>query len=321
MEIRLLGPLEVERQGRVVELAGRRLRLVVAALALQAGRVVTAERLIDVLWEEASLPVVPANALQALVSRLRRALEAVGAGERLVSRSSGYLLAVAPDHVDTLRFERLAAEGHTHLTAERYRDAVTTLRGALDLWRGPALADFAGEPFAVANATRLEELRLGALEDRIAAELALGEHVRLVGELEALVAEQPLRERPQALLMRALYGAGRQAEALAAYQRARQVLAEQAGLDPGPELRSLQRAVLAHDPSLAAPTLAPLGPGPPPPVPSVRRERGNLPAALTSFVGREEELVQVLELLDRQRLVTLTGPGGVGKTRLAVEAA
>jgi predicted ATPase/DNA-binding SARP family transcriptional activator len=323
MEIRLLGPLEVERQGRVVELAGRRLRLLVAMLALQAGRVVTAERLIGLLWEEASLPVDPANALQALVSRLRRALAAVGAGERLVSRPSGYLLAVVADQVDALRFERLAAEGHAHLTAERHREAVTTLRGALDMWRGPALAEFAGEPVAVATATRLDELRLGALEDRIAAELALGEHARLVGELESLVAEQPLRERPQALLMRALYGAGRQAEALAVYQRARQVLAEQAGLDPGPELRSLQQAVLAHDPSLAALTQAPGAPGaaPPVPMPSIRRERGNLRAALTSFVGREEELGQVLELLDRQRLVTLTGPGGVGKTRLAVEAA
>ena len=268
MEIRLLGPLEVERQGRVVEVAGRRLRLLVAVLALQAGRVVTAERLIDLLWEEASLPVDPANALQALVSRLRRALEAVGAGQRLVSRPSGYLLAVAPDQVDALRFERLAAEGHAHLTAERHREAVTTLRGALDMWRGPALAEFAGEPVAVATATRLDELRLGALEDRIAAELALGEHARLVGELESLVAEQPLRERPQALLMRALYGAGRQAEALAVYQRARQVLAEQAGLDPGPELRSLQQAVLAHDPSLAAPTQASGASGAAPPLPT-----------------------------------------------------
>jgi predicted ATPase/DNA-binding SARP family transcriptional activator len=321
MEIRLLGPLEVERQGRVVEVAGRRLRLVVAVLALQAGRVVTAERLIDLLWAEASLPVDPANALQALVSRLRRALEAGGGGERLVSRPPGYLLAVAPDQVDALRFERLAAEGHAHLVAGRHREAAAVLRAALGLWRGPALTDFAGEPFAVANATRLEELRLGALEDRIAAELALGEHARLVGELEALVAEQPLRERPQALLMRALYGAGRQAEALAAFQRARQVLAEQAGLDPGPELRSLQQAVLAHDPSLAAPALVPGTPGAAPPAPGIRRERGNLPAALTSFVGREAELGRVLELLGRQRLVTLTGPGGVGKTRLAVEAA
>jgi DNA-binding SARP family transcriptional activator len=159
MEIRLLGPLEVERQGRVVEVAGRRLRLLVAVLALQAGRVVTAERLIDVLWEEASLPVDPANALQALVSRLRRALEGGGVGERLGSRSPGYLLAVAPDQVDALRFERLAAEGHAHLAAGRHRDAVAVLRGGLGLWRGPALADFAGEPFAVANATRLEELR------------------------------------------------------------------------------------------------------------------------------------------------------------------
>src|SRR4029450_1292419 len=140
------------------------------------------------------------------------------------------------------------------------------------------------------------------MEDGIRAELARGEHARLVGELESLVAEQPLRERPQALLMRALYGAGRQAEALAVYQRARQVLAEQAGLDPGPERRSLQQAVLAHAPPLAAPTQAPGATRAAPPVPSIRRERGNLPAALTSFVGREEELGRGGEVRDSRRL-------------------
>ena len=166
------------------------------------------------------------------MSRLRRALEAASSGEWLASRPSGYLLAVEPDQVDALRFARLCRDGHEALAAGRHLQAAATLREALALWRGPPLADFAAESFATANATRLEELRLGALEDRIEAELALGEHARLAGELEALAMEHPLRERLQALLMRALYAAGRQADALAAYQRVRRALAEQAGLDP-----------------------------------------------------------------------------------------
>src|SRR6266705_1157504 len=326
MEIRLLGPLEVHSRGRPVEVAGRRLRLLLAVLALRPGQVVAAERLIDLLWEEASPPADPANALQALVSRLRRALEAASSGERLASRPSGYLLAVEPDQVDALRFERLRRDGHEALAAGRHVQAAATLREALELWRGQALAEFATEPFAAANATRLEELRLGALEDRIEAELALGAHARLVGELEALATEQPLRERLHALLMRALYAAGRQADALAAYQRVRRALAERAGLDPGPELRRVEKAVLAQDPALTAAPAAPAAPrparaGPVAPEPAARRGRSNLRAPLTSFVGREEELGRILELLDRHRLVTLTGPGGVGKTRLGVEAA
>src|SRR6266545_1231362 len=320
MEICLLGPLEVHSQGRAVDVAGRRLRLLLAILALQPGQVVAAERLIDLLWEEASQPADPANALQALVSRLRRVLEAASSGDRLSSRPSGYLLAVAPDQVDALRFERLCRDGHEALAAGRHLQAAATLREALDLWRGPPLMDFAAEAFAAANATRLEELRLGALEDRIEAELGLGEHARLVGELEVLAAEHPLRERLQALLMRALYGAGRQADALAAYQRVRRALAEGAGLDPGVELRRVEKAILAQDPSLSTPPVA-AGLVAPEPASQTRPRRGNLRGPLTSFVGREEELARIRELLIRHRLVTLTGPGGVGKTRLAVEAA
>jgi predicted ATPase/DNA-binding SARP family transcriptional activator len=360
MEIRLLGPLEVRNHGRVVEVAGRRLRLLLAVLALQAGQVVAPERLIDLLWEEAAVPADPANALQALVSRLRRALDSAGeAEERLILRPSGYLLAVEPEQVDAIRFERLCREGHEALAAGQHAQAAATLRAALALWHGPALADFPGEPFAAANATRLEELRLGAIEDRIAAELALGGHVGLVGELETLTAEHPLRERLHALLMRALYAAGRQADALAVYQRVRNALADRAGLDPGPELRQLEAAILAQDPALGVGRVGGVGSvsvgetaafrGPPRsqptklerggaaaihssemaaeqrPEPSAapRRGGGNLGARgpLTSFVGREQELVRLLDLLGRSRLVTLTGPGGVGKTRLGVEAA
>src|SRR6266516_2518977 len=334
MEIRLLGPLEVRSQGRVVAVAGRRLRLLLAVLALQAGQVVSAERLIDLLWEEAAAPADPANALQALVSRLRRALDS--AGERLVSRPSGYLLALEPEQVDAIRFERLCRDGHAAFAAGRHAQATATLREALALWHGPALADFTGEPFAAANAARLEELRLAAVEDRIAAELRLGGHAGLVGELETLTAEHPLRERLHALLMRALYAAGRQADALAVYQRVRAALAERAGLDPGPELRQLEAAILAQDPALSV-AVPGLG-GPPRSQPisrdrggaevihnpgPMRRERGNLGACgrSTSFVGREQELARLLDLLGENRLVTLTGPGGVGKTRLSVEAA
>src|SRR6266536_3014702 len=304
MEICLLGPLEVHSQGRAVDVAGRRLRLLLAILALQPGQVVAAERLIDLLWEEASQPADPANALQALVSRLRRVLEAASSGDRLSSRPSGYFLAVAPDQVDALRFERLCRDGHEALAAGRHLQAAATLREALDLWRGPPLMDFAAEAFAAANATRLEELRLGALEDRIEAELGLGEHARLVGELEVLAAEHPLRERLQALLMRALYGAGRQADALAAYQRVRRALAEGAGLDPGVELRRVEKAILAQDPSLSTPPVA-AGLVAPEPASQTRPRRGNLRGPLTSFVGREEELARIRELLIRHRLGTL----------------
>ncbi len=215
------------------------------------------------------------------------------------------------------------------------------------MWRGDALADFPGVPAARAAATRLEELRLAALEDRVEVDLGLGRQAQVIGELQALVEREPLRERLHAQLMRALYATGRQADALGAYQRARAVLAERAGLDPGPELRRLEAQLLAQDPALAiAPELSAAAPratrpgGPAvrepdaaPPEPGAAADvtarapgataavvPSNLPAPLTSFVGREEEIAQVRELLGRGRLVTLVGPGGAGKTRLALEA-
>ncbi len=215
------------------------------------------------------------------------------------------------------------------------------------MWRGDALADFPGVPAARAAATRLEELRLAAPEDRVEVDLGLGRQAQVIGELQALVEREPLRERLHAQLMRALYATGRQADALGAYQRARAVLAERAGLDPGPELRRLEAQLLAQDPALAiAPELsaaapratrpggpAVRGPDAAPPEPGAAADvtarapgataavvPSNLPAPLTSFVGREEEIAQVRELLGRGRLVTLVGPGGAGKTRLALEA-
>src|SRR6266702_161991 len=317
--------------------------MVLALLALDPGRVVGVDRLVDGIWG-ANLPGEPANALQVVVSRLRRAL---APDQVVVSRPPGYLLAIDPERVDAVRFERLAAAGRAAIAAGDAERASGLLQAALDLWRGDALADFPGVPTARAAATRLEELRLAALEDRIEVDLGLGRQARVIGELQALVEREPLRERLYAQLMRALYATGRQADALGAYQRARAVLAERAGLDPGPELRRLEAHLLAQDPALAiAPELSAAAPratrpgGPAlrepdaaPPEPGAAADvaprapgataavaPSNLPAPLTSFVGREEEIAQVRKLLGRGRLVTLVGPGGAGKTRLALEA-
>src|SRR6266704_4448681 len=343
MEIGLLGPLVVTRDDRPLGLGGAQPRLLLALLALDPGRVVGVDRLVDGIWG-ANLPGEPANALQVVVSRLRRAL---APDQVVVSRPPGYLLAIDPERVDAVRFERLAAAGRAAIAAGDAERASGLLQAALDLWRGDALADFPGVPTARAAATRLEELRLAALEDRIEVDLGLGRQARVIGELQALVEREPLRERLYAQLMRALYATGRQADALGAYQRARAVLAERAGLDPGPELRRLEAQLLAQDPALAiAPELSAAAPratrpgGPAlrepdaaPPEPGAAADvaprapgataavaPSNLPAPLTSFVGREEEIAQVRKLLGRGRLVTLVGPGGAGKTRLALEA-
>jgi predicted ATPase/DNA-binding SARP family transcriptional activator len=308
MRFGILGPLDVADGERPIAVPGAKPRTLLVLLVLHAGRVVPAERLIDGLWGE-HLPADPANALQALVSRLRRALDPTGALDLLVSRPPGYLLAVDPDQVDAVRFERLAADGHVALAAGRPDAAAARLDEGLALWRGPALADVAHEPFAAGEVARLTELRLAAVEDRVEADLALGRHAAVVGELEALVAEHPLRERLRGQLMRALYRSGRQAEALAAYRRTRSLLGEELGLDPGPELRRLEAAMLAQDAGLDPPAEAPA------------RPRTNLRVPLTSFVGRDEEVARVAAVLEEARLVTLTGPGGSGKTRLAVEVA
>ena len=246
IEVLLLGPVEVRRAGEALALGGSRPRALLTLLCLHRGTVVSADRIVHELWGEAP-PATARHMVEVYVSRLRKLV-----GGAVLTRSPGYLLEVSPEHVDLARFERLCAEGRDALAGGDPDSAAARLVEALALWRGPALADFAYEPFAQAEIARLEELRLGAEEERIEAELALGRGTELVAELETLVAAAPLREKRQAHHMLALYRAGRQADALSAYQRARRAFVEELGIEPGPELRELERAILAQDERLLA---------------------------------------------------------------------
>jgi predicted ATPase/DNA-binding SARP family transcriptional activator len=306
MEFRILGPLEVHEGAVPVPIPGAKERALLADLLVNARRVVPADRLIDDLWGEHP-PGNPGNALQGRVSQVRRALGPAGA-RLLATRPPGYAIQVDPDQVDASRFERLVAEA-ARAAGNGSPDAARLLEEALGLWRGPALAEFADQPWAQAEAVRLEELRLAAVEHRAELALAAGEHAGLVGELETLAAAHPARERPRGQLMLALYRSGRQADALAVYQQTRAVLAEELGIDPSPELQRLHQAILTQDPALDPARVTPAEPG------------HNLPERLTSFVGRQAELREVGKLLEQHRLVTVTGPGGAGKTSLAVELA
>jgi predicted ATPase/DNA-binding SARP family transcriptional activator len=316
VQIALLGPLEVRAgPGRPVEVAGARLRRLLILLALEPGRVVTASRLVDGLWGDEP-PAAAANALQALVSRLRRAAPELP----VESRPAGYRLAIAPDDVDVPRFERLAAAGRAQLRDDP-AGAAATLRAALALWRGPALADVADAEFARAPIARLTELWLTSTEYRIAAELRLGAGPSLVAELTELVAGHPLREPLIGGLMRALAAAGRPSAALSAYEQARGRLAAQLGVDPSPELAGLHLALLRGERIGPVSEEGAAIPAPREPVGRAGGPRTNLRTELSSFVGRAEEARRVGKLLEDSRLVTLTGPGGAGKTRLAIEAA
>ncbi|MEV0196658.1 BTAD domain-containing putative transcriptional regulator [Nonomuraea sp. NPDC050691] len=275
--------MEVEGDEGPVAVGGFRLRALLAVLALEAGRTVTAERLIDALWPDEP-PANAANALQTLVKRLRVALRPY---EVVESRPGGYALAVEPDDVDALRFRRTARTGD-----------------GLELWRGPALADLTTVPLLGNAAAALEQDRLTAVEARAEARLAAGAPVELTAEAAA----HPLRERLAALAMRALAAEGRQAEALELFERTRRTLADELGVDPGPELRAAHLAVISGEVRAQAP-------------PVQARQRGNVRAPRTSFIGREAELDQLAALLGRARVVTLVGPGGAGKTRLATEVA
>ena len=245
LELRLLGPLEVLRDGAPVTLGGAKPRALLAVLALEPGRVVSVDRLVEDLWP-GDTPDTAAHAVQVYVSQLRKALGTTA----IARRPPGYALEIEPEAVDVQRFLRLSDEGREALQGGDPAAAEGTLRRALGLWRGSALADFLYEPFAQNEIARLEKVRTVVLEERIDADLALGRHAELVPELEALVTAQPLREHPRAQLMLALYRSGRQADALAAYRNARETLVEELGIDPGPELKSREAAVLRQDESL-----------------------------------------------------------------------
>ncbi len=252
MEFRILGPFEVLDGSRAVSLGGRRKRAVLAILLLHGNRVVSSDRLIEELWGEQP----PATALQTArvhVSQIRKVL----GPDLLRTLPAGYVLELGPDQLDARRFERLLNEGRAAIAVGDAATAAALLHDGLDLWRGPALADFTFEPFAQTEIARLEDLRVAALEARIEAELALGGNIELVGELEALIADHPLQERLRAQLMLALYRAGRQSDALDAYREARRLLVEELGLEPSPELRALESAILRQDASLGLPSLVP----------------------------------------------------------------
>jgi YVTN family beta-propeller protein len=250
VDFRILGPLQVEDDGRPVALGGPKQRALLALLVLHANKVASRERLIDDLWGDRA-PETAATALQGYVSALRKTV----GPERILTRAPGYMLQVDPEAVDLGRFERLVREGRAAAADGNSEEASQRLSEALALWRGPPLADVNSTPFTYAEALRLEELRLAALEERLDVELALGRHADVIAELETLVAQHPLRERLRGQLMLALYRCGRQAEALQVYQEARRLLVGELGIEPGSTLRGLEQGILNQDPALEAPPM------------------------------------------------------------------
>jgi DNA-binding SARP family transcriptional activator len=313
LEFRILGPLEVRDGDRGLVVRGEKQRLLLARLLLSANRVVSTDRLVEAIWGDAP-PDTPDKALQMHVSQLRKLLEPERApgrsGHVLVTQPPGYVLHVDEGRLDLVRFERAVAAAAAATRAGGHAEAARGLRDALGLWRGAALADLGAADGLRADLARLDDLRLGALEDRIDADLALGRHARVVAELERLVAEHPLRERVRAQLMLALYRSGRQAEALAVYRDTRRALVEELGIEPGRALRELERRILAQDPGLdyATPEVAAATP----------RSR----AATEGLVGRRRELSELLPVVDGAlagggAVVLIGGEPGIGKSRLA----
>ena len=314
VDFRILGPVEVFSGGRRVAIAGRRTRVLLAMLLVWRNQTVSLDAVIDGLWPQGP-PSSAKSSLHAHVSRLRSALAAAGplaGGERIKRRPPGYELRTLDGEVDADRFERMLAVAEADLQDQRFAGAAAALRDAVTLVRGPVLGECRDDAFAQAEVARLEAMTVRAVERRVDADLALGRHAALAGELEGLVAAHPLQERFREQLMLALYRSGRQADALAAYQNAHRVLAEELGLVPGPGLRSLEAAILQQDPAI---DYAPPGPG-----------TGPAAGSRLPFVGRERAR-QVLDTAWRRarsgerQLVVVEGDSGIGKTRLATEAA
>jgi predicted ATPase/DNA-binding SARP family transcriptional activator len=304
-EYRVLGPLEALVDGRAVRLGAPKQRALLAKLLLARGSVVSRDQLVDAIWGDEP-PESAAASLQVYVHGLRRVLGAA----RIERHGSGYRANLAKGELDLERFEGLVKRAERALAAGDADDAATDVEAALALWRGPALADLADEPLGAAEAGPLDDSRMHALEIRNEARLALGDHSALAAELERLISDEPYRERLHEQYVLALYRADRQKEALEAYHAARRMLSEELGVEPGGRLRELERAILRHDPSLAAPEQR-------------RPAAVFLPAPTTSLIGRRLEVAAVTSLLKSGdvRLLTLTGPGGTGKTRLAIAAA
>lgn len=326
MEYRILGPLEVIAGGAPRPIAGAKCRALLTLLALRAGQTVTRDRLIDDLWAGAA-PASAESTLHTYISHLRKELEPERSPGRppqlLVTSGPGYVLRSDPGHVDARRFEHLVGEGRRllHEDAGGNRRAAEVLRQALALWRGPALADAPATPTIEAEIARLEEMRLVAVEERIEADLADGRHAELVGELEALTAAHPLRERLRGQHMLALYRSGRQVEALRSYQAARRALVDELGIEPGPALRRLEQAILDQEAQLE-----PARPARSAPPPRVARIRATRPAASSPFVGREIEQARLAAAwadarAQRRQAVLVGGEPGIGKTRLAGQIA
>jgi len=314
IDYRILGPLEVSADGRVIEIGGPKLRILLVILLLRANQSVPRDVLAHELWGEQPPPGAQGS-LDVYVSRLRKALGPYANGSVLITRPGAYSLLVEEGQLDARRFERLVEQGRAALTRNAPDQAAARLRAALKLWRGPALADLADGPGPRIEAFRLEELKLSATEDRIESDLALGRHADVVGELEALVAAHPLRERLQGQLMIALYRCGRQAEALEAYQASRRKLVEELGLEPGPALQRVERAILQQDASLdlpgqaaTAPASAPAPPaGPPPAAGAGRRKR------LLAVVGALAVVIAVMVAgATRGSAQLAAGPNTVG---------
>jgi predicted ATPase/DNA-binding SARP family transcriptional activator len=302
--IRLLGAFEVVGDDGARMLGGLRQRAVLAVLAVHANEVVPVHRLVDDAWSGESPPSA-VGTLQRYISHLRKALDGLPA--TIDTRGPGYVLTVGPDLIDARRFEHLV-EAARALSSSAPQASIQLIDEALACWRGSPLADFAYQDFAQPEITRLEELRLNAIEVRNDAALELGHYRDLVPEVEALVAQHPLREGFRGQLMRALHASGRRADALRAYRQGRELLVEELGLEPGTQLQRLEHAILLQDASVE-------------PVETPRVVGGNLPVETTTLIGRDVDIAEVTSRLSQSRLVTLTGPGGSGKTRLALRVA